>query len=113
LLKVLLFFFLFIWLRGTLPRLRYDQFMKFGWKVLIPVNVAWILVVATLRLMSKQGAPQYMIGGFTGLVVIAVLVATSFYDKSKKRAEERSRFVGEMPEPSFPVPALPRAKEVE
>ena len=113
LLKVLLFFFLFIWLRGTLPRLRYDQFMKFGWKVLIPVNVAWILVVATLRLMSKQGAPQYLIGGFTGLVVIAVLVATSFYDKSKKRAEERSRFVGEMPEPSFPVPALPRAKEVE
>ena len=113
LLKVLLFFFLFIWLRGTLPRLRYDQFMKFGWKVLIPVNVAWILVVATLRLMSKQGAPQYLIGGFTGLVVIAVLVASSFYDKSKKRAEERSRFVGEMPEPSFPVPALPRAKEVE
>ena len=113
LLKVLLFFFLFIWLRGTLPRLRYDQFMKIGWKVLIPVNVAWILVVATLRLMSKQGAPQYLIGGFTGLVVIAVLVATSFYDKSKKRAEERSRFVGEMPEPSFPVPALPRAKEVE
>ena len=113
LLKVLLFFFLFIWLRGTLPRLRYDQFMKFGWKVLIPVNVAWILVVATLRLMSKQGAPQYMIGGFTGLVVIAVLIATSFYDKSKRRAEERSRFVGEMPEPSFPVPALPRLKEVE
>ena len=113
LLKVLFFFFLFIWLRGTLPRLRYDQFMKFGWKVLIPVNVAWILVVATLRLMSKQGAPQYMIGGFTGLVVIAVLIATSFYDKSKRRAEERSRFVGEMPEPSFPVPALPRLKEVE
>ena len=113
LLKVLLFFFLFIWLRGTLPRLRYDQFMKFGWKVLIPVNVAWILVVATLRLMSKQGAPQYVIGGFTGLVVISVLIATSFYDKSKRRAEERSRFVGEMPEPSFPVPALPRLKEVE
>lgn len=113
LLKVLLFFFLFIWLRGTLPRLRYDQFMKFGWKVLIPVNVAWILVVATLRLMSKQGASQIAIGGFTALVVIAVLIATSVYDSSKKKAEERARFVGQMPEPSFPVPALPQTREVE
>lgn len=113
LLKVLLFFFLFIWLRGTLPRLRYDQFMKFGWKVLIPVNVAWILVVATLRLMSKQGASQIAIGGFTALVVIAVLIATSVYDSSKKKAEEIARFVGQMPEPSFPVPALPQTREVE
>ena len=111
--KVILFFFLFIWLRGTLPRLRYDQFMKFGWKVLIPVNVAWILVVATLRLMSKQGASQIAIGGFTALVVILVLIATSMYDSSKKKAEERARFVPEMPEPSFPVPALPKMKEVE
>ena len=111
--KVILFFFLFIWLRGTLPRLRYDQFMKFGWKVLIPVNVAWILVVATLRLMSKQGASQIAIGGFTALVVILVLIATSIYDSSKKKAEERARFVPEMPEPSFPVPALPKMKEVE
>ena len=111
--KVILFFFLFIWLRGTLPRLRYDQFMKFGWKVLIPVNVAWILVVATLRLMSKQGASQIAIGGFTALVVILVLIATSMYDSSKKKAEESARFVPEMPEPSFPVPALPKMKEVE
>lgn len=113
LLKVILFFFLFIWLRGTLPRLRYDQFMKFGWKVLIPVNVAWILVVATLRLMSKQGAPQYLILGFTMVVVVAVLAATSIYDSSKKKAEERARFVGEMPEPSFPIPALPRRQEID
>jgi NADH-quinone oxidoreductase subunit H len=113
LLKVLLFFFLFIWLRGTLPRLRYDQFMKFGWKVLIPVNVAWILIVATLRLMSKQGAPQYLIGGFTIVVVLAVLAATSIYESSKKKAEERARFVGDMPEPSFPIPALPSRQEIE
>ena len=37
--KVCVFIFVFIWLRGTLPRLRYDQFMKFGWKVLIPVSL--------------------------------------------------------------------------
>ena len=87
--------------------------MKFGWKVLIPVNVAWILIVATLRLMSKQGAPQYLIGGFTIVVVLAVLAATSIYESSKKKAEERARYVGDMPEPSFPIPALPSRQEIE
>ena len=110
-LKVLGFFFFFVWLRGTLPRLRYDQFMKFGWKVLIPVNVAWILVVATLRLMTQQGASQFMIAAFTGTVVLAVLLAMSIYDSTKKEAEERAHDVGEMPEPSFPVPALPTIKK--
>jgi NADH-quinone oxidoreductase subunit H len=110
-LKVLGFFFFFVWLRGTLPRLRYDQFMKFGWKVLIPVNVAWILVVATLRLMTQQGASQFMIAAFTGTVVLAVLLAMSIYDSTKKKAEERAHDVGDMPEPSFPVPALPTIKK--
>ena len=106
-LKVLAFFFFFVWLRGTLPRLRYDQFMKFGWKVLIPVNVAWILVVATLRLLTQQGASQFVIAGFTGAVVLAVLGAMTLYDRSKIKAEELANQVGPMPEPSFPVPALP------
>ena len=45
--KVFLFVFFFIWLRGTLPRLRYDQFMRFGWKVLIPVALVWIVAVGS------------------------------------------------------------------
>jgi NADH-quinone oxidoreductase subunit H len=45
--KVAVLLFVFIWLRGTLPRFRYDQLMHFGWKVLIPVAAAWILVTAT------------------------------------------------------------------
>jgi len=106
-LKVLAFFFFFVWLRGTLPRLRYDQFMKFGWKVLIPVNIAWILVVATLRLLTQQGASQFVITGFTGAVVLAVLGAMTIYDRSKIKTEERANQVEPMPEPSFPVPALP------
>ena len=106
-LKVLAFFFFFVWLRGTLPRLRYDQFMKFGWKVLIPVNIAWILVVATLRLLTQQGASQFVIAGFTGAVVLAVLGAMTIYDRSKIKTEERANQVEPMPEPSFPVPALP------
>ena len=46
-LKVALLLFVFIWLRGTLPRFRYDQLMHFGWKVLIPVAAVWILATAT------------------------------------------------------------------
>ena len=53
--KVLFFIFMFIWLRGSLPRLRYDQFMAFGWKVLIPVSIVWIVAVAAIRVVDLRG----------------------------------------------------------
>ena len=53
--KVLIFVFFFIWLRGSLPRMRYDQFMKLGWKVLIPASLVWILAVGTIRAISLEG----------------------------------------------------------
>jgi NADH-quinone oxidoreductase subunit H len=110
--KVLLFFFFFIWLRGTLPRLRYDQFMKFGWKVLIPASLVWIMVVATLRALSTEGASQSVIFAFTFGIVLLVLAGTSVYEKSKKSAEARAKDVGDMPEPSFPVPVMPSEKGI-
>jgi NADH-quinone oxidoreductase subunit H len=52
--KMLAFLFLFIWLRGTVPRFRYDQLMHFGWKVLVPLAVAWIFVAAAIILVRQS-----------------------------------------------------------
>jgi len=54
LLKVILFLFLYIWLRGTFPRLRYDMLMRLGWKVLLPLAMLNVIVTATI-LVAVQG----------------------------------------------------------
>ena len=110
--KIAAFFFLFIWLRGTLPRMRYDQFMKFGWKVLIPFSLAWIMIVSTLRVMSQRGTSRVIIVAFTAGIVLLILLVSSLYESSKKRAE-RANEIGEVPAPSFPVPDLARFTQSE
>jgi NADH-quinone oxidoreductase subunit H len=61
--KTILFLFVYVWLRAALPRLRYDQLMDLGWKVLIPLSLAWVLVVASV-----------LVGRWWGAVVIVGLV---------------------------------------
>ncbi|TVQ94023.1 MAG: NADH-quinone oxidoreductase subunit NuoH [Chromatiaceae bacterium] len=51
-LKTFFFMFVFLWLRATFPRYRYDQIMRLGWKVFIPITIVWILVVALAVLLQ-------------------------------------------------------------
>jgi NADH-quinone oxidoreductase subunit H len=107
--KVWLFMFLFVWIRGTLLRFRYDQFMNFGWKVLIPAALVWLVAVAVV-----QGVRQFaevdlttLMFWLAGAIVLAVLV--SFLVPEKKPAPEAPP--GEAPfdafADGFPVPPLP------
>jgi NADH-quinone oxidoreductase subunit H len=76
-LKVLFFLFIFVWLRGTLPRLRYDQFMSFGWKYLIPIALVWLMAVAAFRLGNREGwfsTPVFWI--VAGLILVGLIVLT-------------------------------------
>jgi len=115
LIKVQVFIFVFIWLRGTLPRLRYDQFMKFGWKFLIPVSIVWILIVSAARVMRNDVAlttTEILVGGAI-LIIVLLVVAWLVQARIDRRAEavqQRQQAAERDFDPmagGFPVPPLP------
>ncbi|RZU22323.1 NADH dehydrogenase subunit H [Kribbella rubisoli] len=84
--KVMCFIFVFIWLRGSLPRLRYDQFMHFGWTRLMPLSLLWILAVATARTIDLRGGieRQWL---FAAIAVCLVVIGSLFFVAEKKESD--------------------------
>ena len=112
LIKVFILLFCYVWLRGTLPRTRYDQLMALGWKILIPLSIVWILLIATIRAWrnDSHSPTVYAVGG---LVLILILALVTFWDSAaQRRAAELAPDPPAAPDEEggvvqgFPVPPL-------
>ena len=93
-LKVLVFLYIYVWLRATLPRFRYDQLMDLGWKVLIPASLGWFMLLAAQRLGRDKGWNTVLVTLVSVIVLAAAyaLLQASFRVSSKKRDTEGSMF---------------------
>jgi NADH-quinone oxidoreductase subunit H len=115
LIKVFLLLFCYVWLRGTLPRTRYDQLMALGWKILIPLSIVWILLIATIRAWrnDSHSTAVYAVGG---LVLILIVILVTLWDNAAQR--RATDLAPEPPAPDgadglpqvegFPVPPMDR-----
>ncbi len=115
--KTLVFIFFFIWLRGVLPRMRYDAFMRFGWKVLVPAGLVWILLVAAIRTATLEVEDRSTIlligGGLLALVLLVFFLLPEPTSDSRDRSgtDLTARTEGGFPTPPLDlvVPATPRS----
>ncbi|MDR1431515.1 MAG: NADH-quinone oxidoreductase subunit NuoH [Propionibacteriaceae bacterium] len=114
--KVQLFISMFVWLRGTLPRMRYDQFMKLGWKGLIPISLAWIAIFAAVRKLQENGLANEGVRNAifiaAAVMVVALLILLLLPDKKSaavaaEKQADFDAFAGGYPVPPPLGTALP------
>jgi NADH-quinone oxidoreductase subunit H len=112
LLKFSAIMFVYIWIRGTLPRMRYDQFMKLGWKVLVPSAVVWLVIVAVsqaLRSGTGVSRSQMLTYLIAAVAVVIVLLLIAEYADRRKAAEptpDEQALRGPDTTGTFPIPSL-------
>ena len=87
--KVLVFLYVYVWFRATLPRLRYDQLMNLGWKVLIPASLGWFMLLAAQRVATDNNWNKWAVSVISiavlGLCGLLLMAATRVSSKNRER----------------------------
>ncbi len=92
--KILVFLYMYIWFRATLPRLRYDQLMDLGWKLLIPASLGWFMLLAAQRLARQNGWNIIIVtaGSIAVLVICYLLMQAAFAKSARDRSKQGTMF---------------------
>ena len=92
--KILVFLYMYIWFRATLPRLRYDQLMDLGWKLLIPASLGWFMLLAAQRLARQNGWNIVLVTGasIAVLVICYLLMQAAFAKSARDRSTQGTMF---------------------
>jgi NADH-quinone oxidoreductase subunit H len=94
LLKVLVFLYIYVWFRATLPRFRYDQLMDLGWRILIPASLGWFMLLAAQRVGRDAGWDQSVVTLSTAIVLIVgyVLLQLAYKVSRTNREQDGASF---------------------
>jgi NADH-quinone oxidoreductase subunit H len=86
--KTLVFLYIYVWFRATLPRFRYDQLMNLGWKILIPSALGWFMLMAVFQLGRDEGWNGAVVGVVAGVLLLGcVMLVTSAINVSRANRE--------------------------
>jgi NADH-quinone oxidoreductase subunit H len=101
--KTFFLLFCFIWVRATLPRFRYDQFMRIGWKVLVPANLVWIVLIAGMRTLKLNDVSTGQVLIYLGIVLVVIIgLVMLLPDRRIEADEDQVPITGG----GYPVPPL-------
>lgn len=112
LIKTVAFMFFFVWVKAAVPRFRYDQFMRLGWRWLIPISLLWVLVVSVLRVARTEDWVSSSVFWIVVAAFFVVLLAVLLFggapvEEKSETEDEFDAFAGGYPVPPMPGQQLP------